>query len=340
MITVIIECPHFDKVWRRNQLAILVSPKFAIESGLMASPSPSCGSSEQAILLLGRLDGRLQNSPWADIWLARARLQGAAQLAGLAGVPIDVRHLQDWVCGRTSPPRASEGLNDPVSVAAVFHLAIEASVGDNGPLARATLNVLRTVLDDRSEAEVWAGSDLAYFGPAWRQARIEAQDPYPSPSLLSVADRMAAMLKTVVVAEQSAVDVTAIDGRTLTLEPRARDRAWLVASHVPAMLHHAGLTLGILPSLILLPKFPPPDVGALTNVITRSLLVACQSGLKDLDWIERQGSKALAVSATRRSRAPLLARLALAYPGLRPSAVARLLDVTPQGARKLVAKLG
>jgi len=83
-------------------------------------------------------------------------------------------------------------LNDPVSVAAVFHLAIEASVADNGPLARATLNVLRTVLDDRSEAEVWAGSDLAYFGPAWRQARIEAQAPYPSPSLLSVADRMAA----------------------------------------------------------------------------------------------------------------------------------------------------
>lgn len=340
MITVIIKGPYFDKTGHGNKLPALVSPEGAIESGLMASSSPSHASSELAMLLLGRLDGLLQNSPWADIWLARARLQGAAQLAGLAGVPIDVRHLQDWICGRTSPPRASEGLNDPVSVAAVFHLAIEASVGDNGPLARATLNVLRTVLDDRSEAEVWAGSDLAYFGPAWRQARIEAQAPYPSPSLPSVADRITAMLKTVVVAEQSAVDVTAIDGRTLTLEPRSRDRAWLVASHVPAMLHHAGLTLGILPSLILLPKFPPHGAGELTDVITRSLLVACQSSLRDLDWIERQGSKALAVSATRRSRAPLLARLALAYPGLRPSAVARLLDVTPQGARKLVAKLG
>src|SRR3546814_6080091 len=66
-------------------------------------------------------------SPWADIWLARARLSGAADLAGLAGVPVDVDHLQDWICGRTPPPRASEGLNDPVSVAAVFHLAIERS---------------------------------------------------------------------------------------------------------------------------------------------------------------------------------------------------------------------
>lgn len=291
------------------------------------------------MLMLGRLDGRLQNSPWADIWLARARLQGAAQLAGLAGVPVDVQHLQDWICGRTPPPRASEGLNDPVSVAAVFHLAIEASVSDKGPLARATLNVLRTVLDDRSEAEVWAGGDLAYFGPAWRQARIETQAPYSSASLHAVADRIAAMLKTVVDADQSAVDVTAVDGRTLTLEPRVRDRAWLVASHVPAMFHHAGLTLGTLPSLILLPKFPPHEVGELTDVIMRSLVTTCQSGLKDLDWIERQGAKALAVSATRRSRAPLLARLALAYPGLRPSAVARLLEVTPQGARKLVAKL-
>lgn len=303
----------------------------------MASPFPSFASSEQAMLLLGRLDGRLQNSPWADIWLARARLQGAAQLAGLAGVPIDVRHLQDWICGRTPPPRASEGLSDPVSVAAVFHLAIEASVSDRGPLARATLNVLRTVLDDRSEAEFWAGGDLAYFGPAWRQARADALAPYPSPSLRAVAERIVAMLKTVAIADQATVDVTVIDGRTLTLGPRARDRAWLVASHIPAMLRHAGLTLGTLPSLTLLPKFPPHDVGPLTDIMTRSLLTSCQSGLKDLDWIERQGSKSLAVSATRRSRAPLLARLALAYPGLRPAAVTRLLQVTPQGARKLLA---
>ena len=71
------------------------------------------------MLLLGRLDGRLQNSPWADIWLARARLQGAAQLAGLAGVPIDVRHLQDWISGRTPPPRASEGLMSAAKVSII-----------------------------------------------------------------------------------------------------------------------------------------------------------------------------------------------------------------------------
>jgi hypothetical protein len=61
--------------------------------------------------------------------------------------------------------------------------------------------------------------------------------------------------------------------------------------------------------------------------------------LKDLDWLERHGPQVVAAPATRRSRAPLLARLALAYPGLRPPAVARLLGVTPQGARKLLAGL-
>lgn len=291
------------------------------------------------MLLLGRLDGRLKHSPWADIWLARARLHGAAHLAGLAGVPIDVAHLQDWICGRTAPPRASEGLNDPVSVAAVFHLAIAAGEQARDPLARATLNVLRAVLDDRSEAEIWAGSDLAYFGPAWRQARIDAQAPYPALSLHAVSERIVVMLETISEAEQTSVDVTTIDGRTLTIDPCIRDRAWLVASHVPAMLHHAGLTLGTLPSLVLLPKFPSHDVDALTEAITRSLLAASKAGLTDLDWLERHGPKALAAPATRRSRAPLLARLALAYPGLRPPAVARLLDVTPQGARKLLAGL-
>lgn len=196
------------------------------------------------------------------------------------------------------------------------------------------------MLDDRAEAEVWAGDDLAYFGPAWRQARVEAQAPYPAPSLQAVSERIVVMLETIGEAEQAAVDITTIDGRTLTLDPCIRDRAWLVASHVPAMLQHAGLTLGTLPSLVLLPKFSPHDADALTDVITRSLLATCKAGLKDLDWLERHGPKALAAPATRRSRAPLLARLALAYPGLRPPAVARLLDVTPQGARKLMAKLG
>src|SRR3546814_5147456 len=75
-------------------------------------------SPDHALLVLGRLDGRLCNSPAADIWLARARLKGASMLSGFAGVPVSVAELQNWICGRTPPPRHSEGLNDPLSVAA------------------------------------------------------------------------------------------------------------------------------------------------------------------------------------------------------------------------------
>ena len=53
------------------------------------------------MLLLGRLDGRLHHSTSADIFLARSRLHGAAALAGLAGVPIAVGDLQDWIAGRS-----------------------------------------------------------------------------------------------------------------------------------------------------------------------------------------------------------------------------------------------
>ncbi|HKT78497.1 MAG TPA: hypothetical protein VJQ78_17325, partial [Sphingobium sp.] len=136
-------------------------------------------SPEQALLLLGRLDGRLANSAAADIWMARARLKGAALLAGVARVPVTVRELQDWICGRTPPPRHSEGLNDPLSVAALVHFALSASESRRDPIARATLNISRTLLDDRKEAQSWAPDDLVRFGPAWREAQALVEAPYP-----------------------------------------------------------------------------------------------------------------------------------------------------------------
>ena len=75
------------------------------------------------LLLLGRLDGRLQNSPARQIWLARARVSGAATIAGIAGIPVNVDDILNWICGRTPPPRHSEGLNNPLSIAALFHLS-------------------------------------------------------------------------------------------------------------------------------------------------------------------------------------------------------------------------
>ncbi|MBA3896933.1 MAG: hypothetical protein H0X36_07320 [Sphingomonadaceae bacterium] len=67
---------------------------------------------------------------------------------------------------------------------------------------------------------------------------------------------------------------------------------------------------------------------------------AVNAGLHDLDLIERKARQIAEEQTTKRSKAPLLARLLLAYPGLKPKAVSQLLKVTPQGARKLLADRG
>ena len=291
---------------------------------------------DETMLLLGRLDGRLQNSPCADIFLARARLEGAARLAVLAGVPIAVADLQAWIAGRTPPPRITEGLNDPLSVAAVFHLIISREEDDRDPLVRASLRTLRAVLDDRVEAETYGAEDLVYFGPLLRQVRQAADAPFPLRSLLGVAQRVFEMAELTGRAAADAAAIVSIDGRSLTLPPRARDRNWLIASAVPQMLRAAGITLRVIPSLVLLPKFLPASPEALAPMLGQALAPATDAALRDLDRIERQARKIADGPATKRSKAPLLARLQLAYPGLSPKTVARLLNVTPQGARKLL----
>ncbi|MBY0521171.1 MAG: hypothetical protein K2P79_12195 [Sphingomonas sp.] len=291
-------------------------------------------------MLLGRLDGRLLASSYADIFLARSRLEGAAALAGLAGVPIAVGDLQTWIVGRSPPPRASEGLNDPISVAAVFHLALTRDEDAKDPISLATLNMLRSVLDDRAEAATYASDDLAHFGPLWRQIKAAADQPLPTADLWSIAERIFALAALTESARQSTVDVVSFDGRSLELPPRQRDRLWLIAVAVPRMLYRAGFTSRVIPSLVLLPKFLPSSPAELVKTMAAAIGRAARTGLRELDAIERTASRtAKDHGATRRSKAPLLARLQLSYPGLQPAAVARLLGVTPQGARKILATL-
>lgn len=291
----------------------------------------------ETMLLLGRLDGRLQHSACADIWLARSRLEGAATLAGLAGVPIHVSELQAWIAGRSLPPRAIEGLNDPISVAAVFHLAICSHEDSRDPLMCATLNVLRSVLDDRQEAETYGRDDMAHFGPMWRKVREAADRPYASPDLGAVAERVLELVSLTETDHAEASKVVTFDGRTLELPRHIRNRNWVIATTVPRMLHRSGLTMRVLPSLIILPKLLPPTIDELADTMVVLLRKAVDAGLRTLSTTERSAAALKASSATKRSKAPLLSRLLLAYPGLAPAAVARLLGVTPQGARKLLA---
>jgi len=295
---------------------------------------------DDPLLLLGRLDGRLQASPCTDVFLARSRLEGAATLAGLAGVPIAVRDLQEWIAARSPPPRASEGLNDPISVAAVFHLALSRDEDAKDPIGQATLNTLRSVLDDRAEAAAYGRDDLAHYGPLWRQIRAAADAPFPSANLLSIAERTFALASLTAEPAAASADVISFDGRPLELPPRQRDRIWLIGVAIPRMLYRAGFTSRVIPSLILLPKFLPDSPAALTLTLLEALGRVAQAGLRELDALERAAARILADrTVTRRSKAPLLARLQLTYPGLQPAAVARLLKVTPQGARKLLASM-
>lgn len=293
--------------------------------------------SDDALLLLGRLDGRLHGSTCTDIFLARSRLEGAAALAGLAGVPIGVGDLQDWITGRSPPPRASEGLNDPISVAAIFHVAISRDEDAKDPVGRATLNMLRGILDDRAAAETYASDDLAHFGPLWREVRSAADVPFPTRDITTVARRVFDLAAMTASAPASGSEVVTIDGRSLELPPRSRDRNWLIATMVPRMLHRAGFTTRVLPSLVLLPKFLPETPQALADLMIERLGKNAEVGLRELDSIEREAGRTLSgMQVTKRSKAPLLARLQLTYPGIQASAVAKLLNITPQGARKLL----
>lgn len=294
---------------------------------------------DEALLLLGRLDGRLINSPAADLWLARARLKGAALLAGSASVPITIGELEDWICGRRPPPRHSEGLNDPLSVAALMHFALSADNG-NDPVALATLNMSRSLLDDRKEAELWAPEDLVRFGPAWRAVQAALEAPYAAKGVMAVAERLItakAQLEAPVTAGQL---LTTADGRQFRLDPRRSDLGWVVACHIPMALKVCGLAMRHLPSFVDLGRFPGEDAGAMAQQLVAMIARQAADGLHELDRLERRGARLPEeLRVTKRSKAPLLMRLELAYPGLSRPAAARLLGISHQGVTKLMAQI-
>jgi hypothetical protein len=291
------------------------------------------------LLLLGRLDGRLQNSPARQFWLARARVSGAATIAGIAGVPVDVDDILNWICGRTPPPRHREGLNDPLSIAALFHLSLIAQEPTTDQLAHSTLAILRTVLDDRDACETWGRDDLVRFGAAYRQAQVALRGPYPAPTLLAVAKRVQEAHSALEIAPADGRTVSSIDGRQLTVEPVSFGTVWLLACHLPQAIVSAGLATHFIPTLVGLPRYLTGTVAEIASAIERAIGRAAHEGLAELDRLEHRLSiLPEGLNLTRRSRLPELLRLELAYPGLRVPAIARLLGISLQGAAKLASQ--
>lgn len=108
----------------------------------------------------------------------------------------------------------------------------------------------------------------------------------------------------------------------------------------PGAFAATGLSLRRLPSLVALPRFLPDNADLLAGQIAAMVARQAGQGLTELDRLEAKLARLPAeLTVTRRSKAPLLMRLELAYPGLSKTAVARLLGISHQGATKLVAQV-
>lgn len=331
MISVIITCRYHNSAHGYNELVTYVEN---VISGVVSIRPPL-----PTLIALGRLDGRLANSPARDIWLARARIDGTATIAGIAGLPVFADDIMNWICGRAAPPRHSEGLNDPMSVAAVMHFVLVAQQMPADEIAKASLRILRTLLDDRSEAELWGPGDLVRFSGAFRAAQGAIVAPYPAPTLHAVAERLLEVHAALEVEPAPGRTVTTVDGRQMVIEPQSFATIWLVACQLPRALVAAGLATHILPSMVHLPRFLPRSADELANALEGSIGLASRQGLAELDRLERRlESLPSVLPVTKRSRLPELLRLELAYPGLRVPAVSRLLGVSPQAAAKLALR--
>lgn len=266
-------------------------------------------------------------------------MSATSTVAALAGLPVDTSDLLAWITGRSPPPRHCEGLNDPMSIAALAHFVLLAQEADSDAVARASLNALRLLLDDREEVQVWGRDDLVLFGPAFRAAKARLAEPYAAPTLLAVAERLLEVHAELEIAPVGGRSLATLDGRRLTVEPRTFGMIWLLACHLPTALLAAGFTSQIIPSFVCLPKFLGVTARDLAGDLEQRLGDAAMAGLKELDAVERLDARLpKELGVTRRSKLPALMRLEAAYPGIRIPAIARLLNISPQGAAKLASQ--
>ncbi|MFK4875316.1 hypothetical protein, partial [Novosphingobium sp. ZW T3_23] len=160
------------------------------------------------------------------------------------------------------------------------------------------------------------------------------------PGFLPLAERLIAVHNDLGLHAGAGRSVLTADGRRLDIDPRSFDTIWILGTLLPRAYITAGLTLRPLPCLAGLPRFLPEDPRVLADALRGRTLDMARLGLAELDRLERALLRITAdLKVTKRSKAPLLARLQLAYPDLRVPAIARLLGMSPQGAVKLHSKL-
>lgn len=285
-------------------------------------------------------DGRLSHSPAAHLWLINARLEGAATAACNAGVPVTASDLQAWLSGSRNPPRSSEGLNDPVSVAAVVYFFFVTLDQPRSANDKAVTRLLRSLLDLETEAHVWAREDLVHYGPLWRAMHRLSKARGLESNIKSVAKRLYEMARIAAKSNgRRQLAATCFDGRQLTFMPE-NPRAWLVSLMVPELLRQAGLTANLIPSLVPSLKYLDSDAGGYMTLLVECIGRRAETGLKSLASLERQiGGIDRRCNRTTRSRLRMAAELGLALPSLSRGKLAIAINATPAGAGYLMRQL-
>ncbi|WBY18006.1 hypothetical protein PF049_14085 (plasmid) [Erythrobacteraceae bacterium WH01K] len=295
---------------------------------------------QDPLLALGRLDGRLTHSPARTAWSIRARFEGAAIAARNAGVPTDANAIEAWVAGSGLPPRASEGLNDPLGVAAIVHCFFASLEPATGNRERQVRRLLRGLFDAEAEASTWSGADLIHYGPLWSALLKISEEPGLEPSLTSIAERLAHVARLVTRATDHAELVATLpDGRAVTFG-RDHPRAWLVLAMVPVLLQRSGLSANLLPSLVPRHKFLCSSVAEWRDLLTECLSRQAPAAASALARLEREMAQLhTRYRRTSRSRLVDAAELRVALPSLTRNKLAIAVNATPAGAGYLMRQL-
>ena len=295
---------------------------------------------QDPLLALGRLDGRLTHSPARTAWSIRARFEGSAIAACNAGVPTDANAIEAWIAGSGPPPRASEGLNDPLGVAAIVHYFFASLEPGSGSRDRQVRRLLQGLFDSEAEASSWSGADLVHYGPLWRALRKIAVEPGLEPCVGSIAERLVQMGRLVTrAADHSELIATLPNGRVITFE-RDHPRAWLVLAMVPALLLRSGLSANLLPSLVPRHKFLCSSVAEWRDRLAECLSQQAPLAARTLERMEREMALVHArYRRTARSRLADAAELRVALPSLTRNKLAIAVNATPAGAGYLMRQL-
>ena len=287
---------------------------------------------------LGRLEGRLHNSPSRLSWLLATRIRGVAFSAENAGVPVDTDDVRQWFSGLRFAPRYLEGLNDPISVSTVAHFYLQSLLDipdDENTIANAKLSA---VCDLKKWALEWSPQEYRIYDKLSRAVAKSTSRLGIGTSISRVSNVCA---KALTLADQLGRKISERQSQPIAPElVRSTPIAWMVSTRIPCLLVRAGIVGCAMPSLIPSLRFTDLVADRIERAILARLATEVSFGLKELDRLEKERALLNEHPAfTKRSRIYAAADIMQALPRIRNKPLARTLGITPQGAGYLITQM-